>query len=83
MRMTDPAPRPSQKRFFAYAEHAGRAHGHLVTAPSYEAAAIGYAELYSPPPDEGAEVRILVDGLDDRQRHCFTVDLGGDHAEPC
>lgn len=81
--MTAARPLAAHRRFFAWAEHAGRAHGHLIEAASYEAAAVGYAELYSPAPEDGGEVRILVAGVDDHRRHCFLIDLGDETAEPC
>ena len=81
--MTSPRPLAAHRRFFAWAEHAGRAHGHVVEATSYEAAAVGYAELYSPAPADGGEVRIHVAGLDDHRQHCFRIDLDDDTARAC
>ena len=49
-------------RFYVYAEGAGRAHGHVIEAPSFEAAAVGYAELFFPPVNAGTEVRLFVSG---------------------
>lgn len=74
---------PEQHRYFAWSDGLGRAHGHVLEAPSFEAAAVGYTELYAPPVDADDEVRIFVRGLDDGQEHCFTVDLGDGAAEPC
>ncbi|KQW81975.1 DUF5961 family protein [Brevundimonas sp. Root1279] len=81
--MTAVRPLAAHRRFFAWAEHAGRAHGHLVEAASYEAAAVGYAELYSPAPIDGGEVRIHVAGVDDHRQHCFLVDLDDAAARVC
>ncbi|MBX3484441.1 DUF5961 family protein [Phenylobacterium sp.] len=77
--MTD----PEQHRYFAWADGVGRGHGHVVEATSYEAAAVGYTELYAPPVDGDGEIRIFVTGIDDGQEHCFTVDLSVGEAEPC
>ncbi len=74
---------PEQHRYFAYADGVGRAHGHVIEATSYEAAAVGYAEAYSPPVDGDNEIRIFVTSLDEGEEHCFTVDLGDGGAEPC
>lgn len=70
-------------RYFAYADGVGRSHGHVVEAPSFEAAAVGYTELYAPPFDAENEIRIIVTGLDDGIEHCFVVDVGGGGAQPC
>lgn len=70
-------------RYFAYAHGVGRSHGHVVEAPSFEAAAVGYTELYAPPVDAENEIRIIVTGLDDGIEHCFVVDVGDGAAEPC
>ncbi|WP_374273812.1 DUF5961 family protein [Brevundimonas sp.] len=72
-----------QHRYLAYAQGVGRAHGHVVEAPSFEAAAVGYAELYSPPVDEEDDIRVFVIGLDDGQEHCFVIDLDDGQAAPC
>lgn len=77
--MTDPEPH----RYFAYADTEGRAHGHVIAAPSSQAAAVGYTELYAPPVDGDDEIRIIVTGLDDGVEHCFVVDLGDGEAAPC
>lgn len=74
---------PDQHRYFAYADAIGRAQGHVVEAASYEAAAIGYTEIYAPPVDGDNEIRIFVTNLDEGEEHCFVVDLGDGQAEPC
>ena len=74
---------PEQHRYFAYAEGLGRAHGHVLEAGSFEAAAVGYTELYSPPVDADDEIRISVADLEGGQEHCFVIDLGDGQAEPC
>ena len=74
---------PEQHRYFAYADGAGKGHGHVVQAGSYEAAAIGYTELYSPPVDTDGQVRIVVSSLEHGRDHCFIVDLAEGAAEPC
>lgn len=81
--MTSANTPPDPQRYFAYADGVGRAHGHVVEAQSYEAAAVGYTELYAPPVDSDGDVRIFVTGLVDGQEHCFVVDLGDGQAEPC
>lgn len=70
-------------RYLAYADGLGRAHGHVIVASSYETAAVGYTELYTPPVTAEGDVRIFVTGLEDGQEHCFIIDLGGGGAEPC
>lgn len=74
---------PDQHRYFTYADGVGRSHGHVVEAGSYEAAAVGYTEIYSPPVDGDDEIRIFVTDMDDGQEHCFTIDLGDGTAHPC
>lgn len=72
-----------QHRFFAWAAGVGRGHGHVIDAGSYEAAAVGFTELYSPPVDGDGDIRIFVSSLDEGQEHCFVVDLADGEAEPC
>lgn len=72
-----------QHRYFAYAEGVGRAHGHVIEAPSFEAAAVGYTEIYAPPVYADDEIRVFVAELDGGREHCFVIDLGDGQAEPC
>lgn len=74
---------PDTHRYYAYADAVGRSHGHVVAAPSYEAAAVAYAEIHAPPVDGDETLRVFVQG-EDGLEHCFTLDLddGGD-PEPC
>lgn len=74
---------PEQHRYFAYADGDGRGHGHIVQAGSYEAAAVTFTEIYSPPVDGDGDIRIFVTDLDEGQEHCFIVDLTDGEAEPC
>ena len=71
---------PDTQRYFAYADAVGRAHGHVVAAASYEAAAVAYAETYAPPVDGDNDLRVFVQG-EDGLEHCFTLDLD-DGADP-
>lgn len=73
----------AQHRYFAYAEGVGRAHGHVIEAPSFEAAAVGYTEIYAPPVDADDEIRVFVAEMEGGQEHCFVIDLGDGQAEPC
>ena len=74
---------PDIQRYFAYADAVGRAHGHVVAAASYEAAAVAYAEIYAPPVDDDNDLRVFVRG-EDGLEHCFTLDLDkGADPEPC
>lgn len=70
-------------RFFVYAEGAGRAHGHVIEASSFEAAAVGYAELYFPPVDAGNDVRLFVADMEGGREHCFVINLEDGQAETC
>lgn len=72
------------RTYYAYAAAVGRSHGHAVEAASFEAAAVAYAELWSPPVDAEDAVKIFVRGPEDGLEHCFTLDLGdGGRPEPC
>lgn len=74
---------PEQRRYYAWADGVGRAHGHVVEAGSSEAAAVGYTELYTPPVDGDDTIRVFVAGLDAGEEHCFVIDLGRGEAAPC
>ena len=73
----------AQHRYFAYAEGVGRAHGHVIEAPSFEAAAVGYAELFFPPVNAGNAVRLFVADMAGGHEHCFVIDLEDGQAEAC
>lgn len=72
-----------QRDYYAYADGVGRSHGHRIKAQSFEAAAVGYTELYTPPVDGEGDIRIFVSDLAEGQEHCFVVDLSDGQAEPC
>lgn len=74
---------PRTQPYFAFAE-SDCAHGHTVEASGFEAAAVGFAERYSPAGDaEDDAVRIFVRRLEDGVEHCFVIHLGLGAAERC
>lgn len=74
---------PEQHLFYAYADGGGKGHGHVIRAAGYEAAAVGYTELYSPPVDMEGHVRVVVSSLEHGRDHCFVIDLAEGAVEPC
>lgn len=64
---------PEQHPYLVWAEGVGRAHGHVIEATSFEAAVVGYAEIYASPVNSEDEVRLFVAGLEDGGEHCFTA----------
>lgn len=74
---------PPQQPYFAFAE-TDRAHGHTLEAAGFEAAAVEFAERYTPAGDnEDDGVRIFVRRLDDGVEHCFVIHLGQGDPERC
>ena len=70
-------------RFCAYAAHDGAGHGHTVEAESFAEAAIAFAEVWHPAPDDGNEVRVIVLDQDSGEQQCYVVDLAAGEVEPC
>jgi hypothetical protein len=76
-------PEAEQHRFYAWADDVGRVHGHVLEAPSFEAAAVGYVELYAPPVTGDEDLRVFVTDLEGGGEHCFTIDFGDGRVEAC
>jgi hypothetical protein len=73
--------RPVQQ-FYAYAD-SDRAHGHTVEATSWEGAAVGFMERYSPTADADGEVRVHVRSPETGLEHCFVIDLDDGRVASC
>jgi hypothetical protein len=61
------------------ADHRAR----VVMEPSFEAAAVAYAEDFPHTIDDDTQVRVIVRDLETGHEHCFTVDLDTGDADDC
>ena len=71
------------RQFRVHARNVGSHQARLVEEASFEAAAVAYVEDFHPPVDDGAEISIIVQDLDDGREHCFRIDLDSGEAAPC
>lgn len=63
------------------ASNESRDHGHTVEAEDFEAAAIAFAESWSP--DDADDVSVIVRERETGREQCFRVHIGAGEAEPC
>ncbi|HEY9219070.1 MAG TPA: DUF5961 family protein [Phenylobacterium sp.] len=70
-------------RFCAYAVNDGRSHGHSVEAQSFAEAAMAFAEVWHPEPDDAGEVTVIVLDQESGEQQCYVVDLAHGEVEPC
>ena len=61
------------------ADHRAR----VVMEPSFEAAAVAYAEDFPHSIDDDTQVRVIVRELETGREHCFTVDLDTGDTDDC
>ena len=66
------------RRFRVHARHIDAHQGRVIAEPTFEAAAIAYAEdmHVSSGDGDGDEIAIIVRDLDSGHEHCFRLDLG-------
>ena len=73
---------PETRSFSVHAGHLDRHHARVVREPSFEAAAVAYAEdLHAVGADEA--LRIVVRDLENGHEHCFHIDLTTGETAPC
>jgi uncharacterized protein DUF5961 len=78
-----PAVAAETRRFLVHPAHE-RAQGHIVAdAEDFHDAALAYVERWSPAPDDGEEVSLIVCECETGHEQCFRIDLGTGDAEPC
>jgi hypothetical protein len=63
--------------------HEDAHHGRVVLEPSFEAAAVAYAEHMPHASDAGAAISLIVHDIQSGHEHCFRIDLSSGEAEPC
>lgn len=70
------------RRFSVHARHEDRHRARVVVEPSFEAAAVAYAEDL---PHVGAapEISLIVRDLDSGHEHCFRIDLETGETASC
>ena len=66
----------SLRRFRVRARHEDIQHGRVVEEPSFEAAAIAYAEHLPVHADEGQAISIIVHDLENGHEHSFVIHHG-------
>jgi hypothetical protein len=63
------------------ASNESRDHDHTVEADGFEAAALAYAESWSPA--DADEICVIVRERETGREQCFCVHIGAGEAEPC
>ena len=71
-----------KRAFSVHARQMDHPHAHLVTEPSFEAAAVAYLEDFHPL-GEASEISVVVRELESGREHCFRVDLLTGETTPC
>lgn len=73
----------SERQFRVHARDLADHRARVLSEPSFEAAAIAYAEEYPHSIDDDPEIRVVVRDLETGHEHCFTVDLGSGDTSSC
>jgi hypothetical protein len=68
--------------FRVHARHA-HVHARILKEPTFEAAAVAYAEDLAELPGEPEEISLIVRELESGHEHCFRIDLQTGEASPC
>ncbi|HEY7851474.1 MAG TPA: DUF5961 family protein [Caulobacteraceae bacterium] len=70
------------RRFIVHARHLDAHHARTMTEPSFEAAAIAYAEGLGAG-DGDDEISLIVRDLASGREHCFRIDLVSGETSDC
>lgn len=70
---------PQTSRYHAHL--ADRAHGHVVEAESFAAAAVVFTELHTFATDD--DLRVIVREVDGGPEHCFIIPADHREVQPC
>jgi molecular chaperone DnaK (HSP70) len=74
----------SQTRSFrVHARHVDAHHARILEEPSFEAAAVAYAEDLHEMPGDGDEISVIVQDLGTGHQHCFRIDLESGETSSC
>jgi hypothetical protein len=76
------APAEDIRRFRVRARHEDAHHGRIVLEPSFEAAAIAYAEHLPAGVGSHANISVIVHDLDSGHEHSFSIHMDGGEATP-
>jgi hypothetical protein len=71
------------RTFRVHARHVDAHHARTVVEPSFEAAAVAYAEDLHELPGDGGEVSVIVQEVATGHEHCFRIDLESGETSPC
>lgn len=71
----------TDRRFSVHARHEDRHRARVVVEPSFEAAAVAYAEDLLHPAEP--EISLIVRDLDSGHERCFRIDLETGEAAAC
>ena len=72
----------AERQFRVHAADAGH-RARVITEPSFEAAAIAYAEDWPHSIDDNPAIRVIVHDLENGHEHCFVVDLDSGETSDC
>jgi hypothetical protein len=71
------------RRFRVHARHIEAHHARVIAEPTFDAAAIAYAEDLHVSAGDSEEISIIVRDLDSGHEHCFRLDLQTGETSPC
>jgi len=72
----------NDRLFSVHARHLDSHHARTVSEPTFEAAAVAYAEDLHALGDD-AEISVIVRDVASGHEHCFRIDLESGDAAPC
>lgn len=55
----------------------------IISAATFEAAAVAYAEDVPASVDGAVEIKVIVRDVESGHEHCFCISLDGGETEPC
>jgi hypothetical protein len=71
------------RTFRVHARHVDAHHARTLEEPSFEAAAVAYAEDLHDAPGDGDAISIIVHEVETGHEHCFRIDLESGETSPC
>jgi hypothetical protein len=71
------------RKFRIHPRHLAGHHARVVEGTSFEAAAVAYVEIETPPFEEASQVALLVRDLESGLEHCIRLDLATGETNSC